>query len=243
MERESRIVNLFVEVADAMVDRLDPLDFLHTLCRRCVELLDCDEAGVLILDAEGRLQVMGSSSERTESLELLQTHGTEGPCRECLRTGRPIMCEDLERERDRWPTFAPAAVARGFRAVRSSPMQVHGEPVGTLNLFRMRPGAFAARDADLTRGIADMAAVALLQDRALRESESMTARLQGALSSRVVIEQAKGMLAERRGGGVDEAFERIRRFARSRNLRLHEVAEQLVAGELSPDDLEDPLPA
>jgi GAF domain-containing protein len=243
MDREILIVNTFAEMADAMVGHLDPFEFLHALCRRCVELLACDETGVLVRNGDGQLQVMGSSSERIETLELLQAHSTEGPCFDCIRSGEVMASDDLERDRDRWPTFAPAAVQLGFRAVRTIPMQARGEAVGALNLFGSQPGPIAPRDQELAQGIADMASVALLQDRTLRDSESVAEQLQGALSSRIVIEQAKGMLGERHGIDVGDAFERMRTYARRRNTRLHDIAQQLMAGELDPDDLEDPLPA
>jgi GAF domain-containing protein len=241
MSRERHIVETFVELADAMVGHLDAIDFLHRLCARAVELLDCDEAGVLLLDGDRRLRVMGSSSERAESIELLQSQIEEGPCPDCIARAASVSSQNLAEERDRWPSFARAAVASGFLSVRAVPMSVRGELIGALNLFRARAGQIAEDDRDLAKGMADIAAVALLQDRDLRHSESVSEQLQGALDSRVVIEQAKGILAERDHVDVETAFRRLREHARQHNLRLSEVARRIIDGDLGPGT-EDVLP-
>lgn len=243
MTRELRIVETFVELADAMVHRLDAIEFLHRLCHRCVELLECDEAGVLLVDGAGGIQVMGSSSELAGSLELLQSHVDEGPCFDCVQGGVPVTCADLEAARDRWPTFAPAAVERGFRSVCTVPMRVRDEVVGALNLFRAQRCPIDGPDLQVACAMADIAAVALLQDRALRRCETVVEQLQGALVSRVAIEQAKGILAERARIGIDSAFARMRDYARQRNLRIDDVAHELVDGRLAPDTLEESLPS
>ena len=232
MTREQRIVETFVELADTMVDDFDVIEFLHRLAERCVELLDCNEAGLLLADAGGRLRVMASSSERSDTLDLLQSQNEEGPCFECFRDGVPVSSEDLDRDRGRWPTFAPAAVDRGFRSVHALPMRVRGSTVGALNLFRAQPGTLQEGDVPLGQGMADIAAVALLHERTMRESHGVVGQLQGALSSRVVIEQAKGVLAERAHIGVDAAFARMGAHARDHNLRLSDVAQDLIDGRL-----------
>jgi transcriptional regulator with GAF, ATPase, and Fis domain len=243
MTREQRIVETFVELADTMVEDFDVIDFLHHVATRCVELLDCTEAGLLLADAAGRLRVMASSSERSDALDLLQSQNEEGPCFECYRRGQPTCSENLEHDQGRWPTFAPAAVARGFVSVQALPMRVRGNTVGALNLFRSQPGVIAGGDLPLGQGLADIAAVALLQERAVRESRGLVAQLQGALSSRVVIEQAKGVLAERAQISVDAAFARLRGYARGQNRRLGEVAGELVEGRLDPATLDTADPS
>jgi GAF domain-containing protein len=235
--REQRIVETFIELADTMVDDFDVVDFLHRLAQRCVELLDCSEAGLLLADAAGRLRVMASSSERSDALDLLQLQNEEGPCYECFRRGEPVSSQDLRREDDRWPTFARAARDRGFGSVQALPMRVRGSTVGALNLFRAELGTIMERDVPLAQGMADIAAVALLQERAVRESQGVTQQLQNALSSRVVIEQAKGVLAERAQVSVDAAFAYLRNYARSNNRRLGEIAAEVVDGRLSTDVL------
>jgi GAF domain-containing protein len=232
MTREQRIVQTFVELADTIVDEFDVIEFLHRLAERCAELLDCAEAGLLLADAAGVLRVMASSSERTEALELLQSQNEEGPCFECYHRGKPVLSEDLAADCGRWPRFAPAAIQAGFRSVHAIPMRVRGGTVGAMNLFRSEPGRIGEADLSLGQGMADIAAIGLLQERTVRESRGVIAELQGALNSRVVIEQAKGMLAESAGIGVDAAFARLRGYARDHNRRLSDVAHDLIEGRL-----------
>jgi GAF domain-containing protein len=232
--REQRIVETFVELADTMVDDFDVVEFLHRLAERCVELLDCSEAGLLLADAAGRLRVMASSSERSDALDLLQLQNEEGPCFECFHRGEAVSTDDLEREHDRWPTFAAAAQNSGFSSVQALPMRVRGSTVGALNLFRAQAGAILDSDLPLAQGMADIAAVALLQERLVRESHGVTQQLQSALTSRVVIEQAKGVLAERAHVGVDAAFVHLRDYARNSNRRLSEIAAEVIDGRLDP---------
>lgn len=232
MNREQRIIQVFVQLADTMVDDFDVVEFLHRLVGNCVELLDCSEAGILLVDAAGGLRVMASSSERAGALELLQSQDTEGPCFECYSTGKPVVSEDLSAEVDRWSLFVPTALRMGFRSSQAFPMRVRGEIIGALNLFRVVPGQVSSSDLALGQGMADIAAVALLQERALRESRSVVEQLQTALTSRVVIEQAKGVLAQQAHISVDAAFARLRAHARNHNLRLSEVARDLLDGRL-----------
>jgi GAF domain-containing protein len=239
MTREQRIVETFVELADTMVDDFDVIEFLHRVAERCVELLDCSEAGVLLVDAAGVLRVMASSSERSDALDLLQTQNDEGPCFECFHRGEPVSSVDLVADLGRWPTFGPAAVERGFRSVQALPMRVRGQTVGALNLFRSQSGAIWDPDLPLGQGMADIAAVALLQERSLRESRGVVDQLQGALTSRVVIEQAKGVLAERANISLDAAFVRLRTYARGKNRRLSDIAGELIDGSLEPAALAD----
>lgn len=243
MTREQRIVETFVELADTMVADFDVIEFLHRLAERCVELLDCSEAGLLLADAAGSLRVMASSSERSDALDLLQSQNEEGPCFECYHRGESISSENLEQDQGRWPTFAPGAFARGFCSVQALPMRVRGTTVGALNLFRSRPGQLADQDVALGQGMADIAAVALLQERSVRESYGLVEQLQGALSSRVVIEQAKGVVSERAQISVDAAFGRLRGYARETNRRISEVAGELVNGRLDLAALDGAAPA
>ena len=218
MTREREIVETFVQLADTLVEDFDVVEFLHGVAERCVALLDCAEAGLLLADASGALQVMASSSERTDALDLLQSHNEEGPSFECYLRGEPVLSHNLDVDAGRWPAFAPAAVRGGFCSVHALPMRVRGETIGVLNVFRSDPGIIAAEDLPLAQGMADIAAIALLQERLVRESRGVVTQLQGALTSRVVIEQAKGILAERAHVGVDTAFARLRPNARRRGL-------------------------
>ncbi len=232
MTREERIVETFVELTDTMVEHFDVIEFMHRLVERSLELMDCAEVGLLLANAAGSLQVMASSSERSEALELLQSHNEEGPCFECYRSSRVVFSEDLAADVDRWPTFAPAALQNGINSVHAIPMRVHSRTIGALNLFRAETGRLAERDVPLGQGMADIAAVALIQERAMRETRGVVQQLHGALTSRVLIEQAKGVLAERGHVSVDAAFAGIRRYARDHNSRLSDVARDVIEGRL-----------
>jgi GAF domain-containing protein len=242
MTREQRIVETFVELADTMVDDFDVVEFLHRLAEHCIELVDCAEAGLLLADPAGTLRVMASSSERAEALELLESQNREGPCFECYHRGSPTFSEDLRADTGRWPAFAPVALEKGFLSVQAIPMRVRGETVGALNLFRPDAGRLTERDLSLAQGMADIAAVALFQERTLRESRSVVEQLQGALSSRVVIEQAKGVVAEQARISVDAAFTLVRAHARAQNRRLSDVARELIEGHLEASALAEPAP-
>lgn len=235
--REQRIVETFVEFADTLVADFDVVEFLHRVAGRCVELLDCVEAGVMIVGASGSLQVMASSSERTDALELLQAQNAEGPCFECYQRGRQVLSEDLAGDVDRWPLFAPAAVQAGFASVHAVPMRAHGRSIGALNLFRADAGRLDHHDVPLAQGMADVAAIGLLNERQARETHDTVSQLQRALQSRVMIEQAKGLLSERLQLSMDEAFARLRGYARQHSLRLSQVAEDLIGGRLDDDAL------
>ncbi len=240
MTREERIVQTFVELTNTMVDDFDIVEFLHRLVEHCVTLLDCTEVGLLLADPAGALRVMASSSERSEALELLQSQNEEGPCFECYHRGSLVYSEDLAGDTDRWPVFAPAALEKGFCSVHAIPMRVGGQTIGALNLFRVRAGKLGAADIPLGQGLADIAAISILQDRAARESRDVVQDLQAALSSRVVIEQAKGVLSERASISLDAAFARLRAYARNHNRRLSDVAHELIDGTIDARMLSAP---
>jgi GAF domain-containing protein len=242
MRREDRIVATFVELADTMIDNFDVVEFLHRLVERSVELLDCTEVGLLLANAAGRLQVMASSGERSEALELLQSQHEEGPCFDCFHSAQLVFSENLAADRERWPRFVPAAVGAGIGSVHAIPMRVRGESVGALNLFRSRVGRIAEGDLTLGQGMADIAAVSLLQERAVRETRGVVAQLQSALNSRVLIEQAKGVLAERAQISVDAAFAMMRTYARAHNRRLSDAARDVIEGNLDAREIMALLP-
>jgi GAF domain-containing protein len=239
MTREQRIIETLVSLADTIVDDFDVIEFLHGLVGHCVELLDCAEAGLLLADASGVLQVMASSSERAEALEALQSQNDEGPCFECYQRGTPVFSENLQADRERWPAFAPVALEKGFLSVQAIPMRVRGETIGALNLFRATAGRISGQDLPLGQGMADIAAIALLNERTIRESRDVVQQLQGALSSRIVIEQAKGILAQHAHITVGAAFTRLRAYARAHNQRLSDVAGELIDGQLDATNLTD----
>jgi GAF domain-containing protein len=219
----------FVELADTMVADFDVIDFLHQLARRSVALLSASAAGVLLAGAGGELRVAASSSEEAGLLELFQLQNDQGPCLDCFRTGQPVTAADLARSGQRWPRFAAAAAEAGFRSVEARPMRLREEVIGTLNLFRADPGPWDPAELRVGQALADVATVGLLHERNLRRSDTLAEQLQRALNSRVVIEQAKGKLAERLSLDMDQAFNLLRDYARSSNQRLTDVARHFIS--------------
>ena len=219
----------FVELTDTMVAGFDVIDFLHMLTDRSVQLLDVSAAGLLLADQRGELRVVAASSEAARLLELFQLQNDQGPCLDCYRTGQPAAAADLATER-RWPRFTPGARQAGFAAVQALPMRLREQVIGALNLFRADAGAFAPAEVRVGQALADVATISLLHERSMRRSDTLNEQLQTALNSRVVIEQAKGKLAERLGVDMDQAFRLLREYARSRNLRLSDLAQVFIDG-------------
>lgn len=237
MTRDQRLATTFVELADSLVDDFDVVDLMVLLTERCVELLEVSEAGLLLSDGIGRLRLVAATSEALQTVEIFQAQADEGPCCDCFRTGLPVGAADLSVEELRWPRFAPVAARAGFRSVHAVPLRLRGQVLGALNLFGREPGPLRPSDAIAAQALADVATIALLQNRAIEESHRIRQQLQEALNSRITIEQAKGMIAEYAACDMDDAFERLRGFARSHGRRLSAVAEQLVDGGLRPEDI------
>lgn len=232
--RERHLVSAFVDMADTLVDDFDVVDLLHGLARHCVELLGAAAAGLLLTDQRGGLQVVATSDERARLLELFQLQADEGPCLEAYHTGQIVQVDDLAMAEQRWPAFVREALAEGFRSVQAVPMRLRGNVIGALNLFGAGAGPLAQHDLAIARALADTATIGILQERALRRSEVLTEQLQTALSHRVVIEQAKGLLFHAAHISTGEAFEHLRAYSRNNNVRLSTVAEQLLNGSLPP---------
>lgn len=235
MMNQQLLAKTFVELADNLVADFDLIDFLRLLTDRCVGMLGASAAGVLLADRDGELRVMAASDEQVRLLELFQLQSDEGPCLEAFRTGTPVIVADLTREIERWPRFATAAHRGGFTAVQALPMRLRDEVVGALNLFRAEPGPFDPAGTLIAQALADVATISLLQQRTTHRSTILNEQLQTALNSRILIEQAKGKLAERRGIDMEQAFTSLRGYARSHNRRLSDVARAFI------DDSE-PLP-
>ncbi|MFI5864039.1 GAF and ANTAR domain-containing protein [Streptomyces sp. NPDC051546] len=227
---EQLLAKAFVELADNLVADFDLIDFLRMLTDRCIGMLDVNAAGVLLADHNGELRVMAASDEQVRLLELFQLQNDEGPCLECFRTGAPVTIPDLSTEYDRWPRFTTQARRSGYSAVQALPMRLRDEVVGALNLFRARPGPFDPAATPVAQALADVATISLLQQRSSQQSTVLNEQLQSALNSRVLIEQAKGKLAERQGIGMEEAFTALRRYARSHNRRLSDLAGAFIDG-------------
>lgn len=230
--RELKIAETFVTLADTMVQSYDVIEYLDLLAERCVELLPTDEAGIMLADQRGNLQAVASSSERTRVIELYELQSEEGPCLDAFRTGDPVFSADLRQDDARWPRFVPRAVSDGFGSVFSWPLRVRTEVIGALNLFGNEPATFSGMDRALAGALANIATIGLLQQRAIEASRETAEQLQIALSSRVLIEQAKGVIAERHDLSIDEAFARLRRAARDHRRTLTSYAAAVVNDQL-----------
>jgi GAF domain-containing protein len=226
----ARLAKVFVEVSDTLVDEFDLVEFLHMLTLRTAEISSAGVVGLVLADRWGTLQFMAASREDAKLLELFQLQNDEGPCLDAFRTGTAVINTDLRREAGRWPRFAPHATEAGFRSVHAFPLRLRSEVIGALNVFGAADGSrLDAEDVPLVQALADVASIALLQERAVRQGQVLSEQLQGALNSRVVIEQAKGAIAQARGISVDEAFTLLRAYARANNRRLGDVAQAVVA--------------
>ncbi|MEV0740414.1 GAF and ANTAR domain-containing protein [Streptomyces sp. NPDC050549] len=220
----------FVELADSLVADFDLMDFLRLLTDRCVGMLGVSAAGVLLADRDAGLRVMAASDEQVRLLELFQLQNDEGPCLEAFRTGAQVSVPDVTTEIHRWPRFAAQAHHSGFAAVQALPMRLRDEVVGALNLFRSDAGPFEPTDTLIAQALADVATISLLQQRSSDRSTLLNEQLQTALNSRVLIEQAKGKLAERQNIDMERAFTTLRAYARAHNRRLSEVARAFIDG-------------
>ena len=226
-----RVAEIFVEFADTLVEEFDLIEFLQMVTSRASEFVGSAAAGLLLSDPHGVLQFMAASDERSELLELFQVQALEGPCQDCFRAGVAVTAADLRLADGRWPQFAPRAAAAGYRSVHAFPLRLRREVIGALNLFGTEVGAMAPGDARTVQALADVATIGLLQERAVRRGEVLAEQLQGALSSRIVIEQAKGAIAQVQECSVDEAFAILRIYCRENSLRLSVVARAVVSGE------------
>ena len=230
--RETILAKTFVELADSLVADFDVVDLLTMLADRCVELFDVTEAGIMLVGADGDLRVIASSSNAMRVLELFELQAQEGPCLDCFRTRKPVLNQDLDTIEGRWPKFSVEAIEAGFHSVHALPLRLRDTTIGALNLFRFDRGTMGQPDIDAAQALADAATITILHHRAVIETNIVNDQLQQALNSRVLIEQAKGILGERLGLDMDQAFVSLRAYARAHNQRLADVAAAVIDGTL-----------
>ena len=234
-DREQQLAEAFVGLADTLVDEYDVIDVLDRLVGYSVTLLAADAAGIMLVDPRGRLRVVASTSEESDWTELMQIQADEGPCIDCVRTGQPVTVVDLDTAAARWPRFAAVLRERTipdegrYRSVHALPLRLRGDAIGGMSLFHTRPGPLPEADLRLGQALADIATIGILQERAIRHGEVLTQQLQHALNTRVVIEQAKGVLAQLGNAPMHVAFAHLRHYARSHNVLLGEAARRVVA--------------
>ncbi|WP_127358576.1 GAF domain-containing protein [Actinacidiphila soli] len=244
MTREQRVTEIFVEVADSLIDDFDLIDFLQQLSVRCMELIDVAAVGILLADQHDVLQTMAASDEHTRLLELFATQHDQGPCVECYKSGQARTNINLTDPKvsARWPQFAPRAAETGFVAANALPLRLRGRVIGTLALFQNDPDPLSPEDITLAQALADIATIALLQQRTAAQSEVERSQLQHALTSRIVLEQAKGILAERWHVTVDQAFAAFRAYARAHHHQLAQLAREIADGAFDTTQIPQPEP-
>ncbi|MEA5360990.1 GAF and ANTAR domain-containing protein [Amycolatopsis sp., V23-08] len=228
--RERRVSRAFVALADTLVADFDIADFLTMVTTQLVDLLGVTAVGVILRASDGRLRVAATSSHRSELLELFAVETDDGPCIDCVRSGKAVSSRDLRAESGRWPRFAAAAHECGFRSAQALPMRLRATVIGGLTLLGSETGAVGGDDLALAQALADVATIGILQQRTIEHGGDVADQLQAALDSRVVIEQAKGILAQRGRVSTNEAFARLRGYARARRTRLTDVAAAVVDG-------------
>ncbi len=227
-ESRDLLARTFVDVADTLVADFDIVEFLTLLTARCVELFELSAAGLLLADPQGSVSVAATSDERMQLLELFEVQHAEGPCLDSYRTGTAISCDDLEADGARWPVFTPEARSRGFASVYALPMRLRDQVIGSLNLLRDDTHGLDAADLVAAQALADVATIGILQHRAAEEQQLLAEQLQYALTSRVLVEQAKGVVAENARLNMDAAFAALRHYSRNHNRRLVDVARAVV---------------
>lgn len=236
-----RLAKIFVEVADTLVDEFDLIEFLHMLTFRVADLVDASAAGILLADQKGRLRFMAASNENAKIVEIFQIQTSGGPCLEAYRSGRPVVNADLRTVDPRWPRFAAHATAAGFYSVHAFPLRLRNHIIGALNVFGNHVGGgFDEGDVQVVQALTDVAAIGLLQERIISRAEAFTEQLQGALRTRIVIEQAKGTIAQARSVTVDAAFVILREYARSHRRQLSAVAYAVVSDPVMLAELTKP---
>lgn len=240
MERDEHIIHALVDIADNLVDSFDIVELLTKLADRCVEILGISAAGVMLAVPPGELRLIASSSEAMQVVELFELQIREGPCLDAFHSGEPVDHETLDSEHQRWPRFSKVAREAGFRSATALPLRLRDSTIGALNLFSFDEQPMDERDVLVARGFADLATISVLQHGVASEAHRVNDQLSHALVSRIAIEQAKGVIAERAGVGMDEAFSRLRTYARSHSTRLAEVARAAVDGTLEQSAWETP---
>jgi GAF domain-containing protein len=225
---QQRLLETFVKLADTLIDDYDVVDLLQFLVDTCRDVLDTTAAGILLADARGELEVVASTSEASRLVEMMQLSAEQGPCIDSFRSGRRVSVPDIEASKDEWWQFRGSALAQGFRSMDALPLRLRDATIGTLNLLRAAPGAAPEETITAAQAFADVATIGILHERTLRESAILSEQLQAALNSRIIIEQAKGVVSQTRGVSIVVAFSLRREYARSHSMGLSIVAARLV---------------
>jgi hypothetical protein len=236
--REVQLGGLLVRLADTLSDEVDLVELMTVLAEGTVSIMAVDEAGVVLADPRGSLRVVASSSERMRVLELYEIQNEDGPCLECFSSGEAVLNVHLGTKSDvRWPHFSPRARQMGYHVVHAFPIRHRTATIGMVNAFAVAEAELTGDEAKMGEAMAQMAAIGLLHQRALLDRDAVIEQLQHALDARVTVEQAKGILSERFGTSVADAYHLLRTYARRNATPVHSVAAAVLAGEIGDDGL------
>ncbi len=230
--RDRAIIHSLVEIADNLVDQFDVVELLTGLTDRCVNVLGFSAAGVMLASPTGELRLIASSSEAMQVVELFELQANEGPCLDAFHNAERVEQVNLENAKERWPRFTKVAHEAGFRSVFALPLRLRDITIGSLNIFSVDESQVDESDAMVAQGFADLATISILQYGAANEIRNVNEQLSHALENRIAIEQAKGVVSERAGIEMAEAFSRLRSYARAHRLPLVEVAQAAIDGTL-----------
>jgi GAF domain-containing protein len=242
IDRETRIISAFVDLAHSLTTDFDEVALLHALVHDCVELLDMNAGAILLADGSGELHLTTSTSEAAEFVEVMQLAGSSGPCIDCFNTGNAVAVHDIADDASPWPLFQVAALAQGFHSALATPMKLRGKVIGTLNLFSEHAGHVSEPNATVVQALADVGTIGIVQERVIREARMVEEQLHRALDSRIIIEQAKGVIASSLSLNMDQAFELLRKYSRDRNLTIRAVSQRVTELALAPKEMATSAP-
>ena len=229
--REARLSAAFVKLAGRLTDEFDVIDLLQTLAEECADTLDTQAAGIMLVDGDGQLQLIVSTSEETDLVEVMALNAGEGPCVDCFRSSAPITVGDIEDGRDRWPAFSREALRNGFRSVHATPLRLRGQAIGALNLFSVHVGALGDADVAVAQALADVSTIGLIQEDRAADATLVPRQLARAFDARILVEQAKGVIAEGEGVPISEAFALLRQHAQANDMTLRAAAVAATSGQ------------
>jgi GAF domain-containing protein len=178
--REGKLVDAFATLADTLIADYDVIELLQTLVDSCHDLLDVEAAGILLANDRGLLEVIASTSEEANLVEVMQVDAESGPCYECFTTGQVVSLPDVDECPDRWPLFQETARAQGFGSVYAIPLRLRDQVIGTLNLLRVEPIELNARDIRAAQALADVATIGIVHQRTFEQSDVVRRQLHGA---------------------------------------------------------------
>jgi len=218
----------FAAATAAMVRGVDGASTVHVLLADCLTLLGADSVGVLVRMGEQEIELLATTSHRANELELYQSQLDNGPCVETIETGHVVHAAGEAQLTDRWPDFGRVMSAAGFATVHASPMRWHERVLGGVNLFWREQRTLTSEERELAQAFADICTLALMQPPATDDPAVVAEKLRTALRGRVVIERAKGVLAQNEQLDMAEAFSRLVQISKQTRRALAEVAQSFL---------------